>query len=701
MKMDFYLKLAVEGMLKNKKMYIPYILTCIAMFMMCYIIYFLKTSDVVLKAAGTVDIVIIIEFGIWMVVIFVGIFLIYADSFLIRRRKKEFGLYNILGMDKKNISKLLFFEILIILLITIILGFFGGILLSKTAELLLVHILNGEVDYNIGISIKAFFRISIIFCVIFLIVFLNSMRQINFSTAISLLKSENFGEKSLKKCNWIFGILGFLLLILAYYIAINESGSWVMVWFLVAALLVVVGTYGAMTSGSIILCGLLKKNKNYYYKPRHFISLSSMIYRMKRNGIGLASMCVLSTIVLVVVSTFLSSYFGVNAKFDNEFVRDTQFVVSKRDFEQIDGDFDLDILDDSYTLGLKKTISGCANDKYNIDIKDFIEYRQLSVLCKCVFDNKVNIDEKVENEFVYSDYSEHVSFLFIPIQDYNKNMNVDEKLSPGEVMIDDHLRRYNADSISFYGKNQPEKSFKIVKKDEENMKISGLTYLYQSSIIIYVSGIEEIKEISNMFLSSDSLKNDVKIESNLAFNVDYDSEEELNNFIFESSQKLRDIFKNNDKKIFFNLSNLKSMRDLPMKIMGGVWFIGIFLSVMFVWTLFLIMYYKQLSEGYEDAKKFEIMKKIGITGKEIKQGINSQLPIVFLLPLLGAGVHLAFSSHIMVKIFKLAQIYYGSHLILITLVTYLLFDLLYFVIYKITSTVYYKIVSGAEKDWEF
>ena len=697
MKLGFYFRLAIEGMLKNKKMYIPYILTCIAMFMMCYIIYFLKTSDVVLKAAGMIEIIAIIEFGIWMVAIFVGIFLIYADSFLIRRRKKEFGLYNILGMDKKNIAKLLFFEILIVLLVTIILGFFGGILLSKTAELLLVHILNGEVDYNIGVSFEALFRISIIFCVIFLIIFLNSIRQISFLTAISLVKSENFGEKP-PKCNWIFGILGFLLLIFAYYIAINESGSWIMLWFFIAALMVIFGTYGSMTSGSVILCMILKKNRAYYYKSRHFISLSSMMYRMKRNGIGLASMCVLSTIILVVASTFLSSYFGIDARFESEFTRNTQFAAIKRDFEQADGSFNLNILDDSYILETKKTIFDCANDKYNIELKDFMEYRQLSVLCKGILCNKVNIDEKIENKSVYFDDSEHISFLFIPIQDYNKNMNADEKLNHGEVMIDDHLKRFDGDSISFYGENQPEKSLKIMKKAEKNMKISSLTYLYKSSIIIYVSDVDEIKEIANMFLSRDSLENDLKIESNLAFNVESDSEEDLESFIFESNEKLRSIFKNNDQKMFFNFINLKLTRDLPMKIMGGVWFVGIFLSVMFILVLALIMYYKQLSEGYEDAKKFEIMKKIGITEKEIKKGINSQLPIVFLLPLVVSGVHLIFSLKMMSKIFKLAQIYDGSYLILITSVTYLLFGLLYLAIYKITSAVYYKIVSGMEKD---
>ncbi len=265
-------------------------------------------------------------------------------------------------------------------------------------------------------------------------------------------------------------------------------------------------------------------------------------------------------------------------------------------------------------------------------------------------------------------------------------------------MIDDHLKRFDGDSISFYGENQPEKSLKIMKKAEKNMKISSLTYLYKSSIIIYVSDVDEIKEIANMFLSRDSLENDLKIESNLAFNVESDSEEDLESFIFESNEKLRSIFKNNDQKMFFNFINLKLTRDLPMKIMGGVWFVGIFLSVMFILVLVLIMYYKQLSEGYEDAKKFEIMEKIGITEKEIKKGINSQLPIVFLLPLVVSGVHLIFSLKMMSKIFKLAQIYDGSYLILITSVTYLLFGLLYLAIYKITSAVYYKIVSGMEKD---
>ena len=303
MKTGFYPKLALDGIKKNKRMYLPYILTCIGMVMMQYIIGFLQYSDMLASMPGARTAQEMIKMGVWVIAVFAGIFLFYTNSFLIRHRKKEFGLYNILGMGKRNIGFILFWENLIISVFSVAVGLILGIAFSKLAELGFVNIVNGDVTFAITVSAKAIIQTAAIFGVIFVLLFLNAIRQVRFSSAISLLKSENIGEKP-PKGNWFVGILGVVILGAAYYIAVSiKDPLTALTLFFAAVIMVIIGTYLIMIAGSVLFCRILQKKKNYYYKSNHFISVSSMVYRMKRNGAGLASICILATMVLVMISS--------------------------------------------------------------------------------------------------------------------------------------------------------------------------------------------------------------------------------------------------------------------------------------------------------------------------------------------------------------------------------------------------------------
>lgn len=311
MKTGFYPKLAFDGIRKNRRMYVPFICTCIGMVMMFYIISYLHYSDSVAAMRGGAIVQTMLNLGTITVGIFSCIFLFYTNSFLIRRRKKEFGLYHILGMGKRNIARILFWETMLTALISLVIGIGFGILFSKLAELGMLRLMHAQATYSMQISPDSILFTITVFGCIFILLFFNALRQIHFSGAISLIRSENVGEKP-PKGNWILGILGLGCLVVAYYLAVTVADPVsALGMFFIAVILVIFGTYLIMIAGSVLFCRLLQKNKHYYYKANHFVSISSMVYRMKRNGAGLASICILATMVLVMLSTTVSLYFGM------------------------------------------------------------------------------------------------------------------------------------------------------------------------------------------------------------------------------------------------------------------------------------------------------------------------------------------------------------------------------------------------------
>lgn len=439
MKTGFYPKLAFDGIRKNRRMYVPFICTCIGMVMMFYIISYLHYSDSVAAMRGGAIVQTMLNLGTITVGIFSCIFLFYTNSFLIRRRKKEFGLYHILGMGKRNIARILFWETMLTALISLVIGIGFGILFSKLAELGMLRLMHAQATYSMQISPDSILFTITVFGCIFILLFFNALRQIHFSGAISLIRSENVGEKP-PKGNWILGILGLGCLVVAYYLAVTVADPVsALGMFFIAVILVIFGTYLIMIAGSVLFCRLLQKNKHYYYKANHFVSISSMVYRMKRNGAGLASICILATMVLVMLSTTVSLYFGMDDVLSNRYPYQFNTTVSYNSF---------DTMSDENTASILKLASD-AMDKYECTQSNVSDYRS-ACFYGYLIDNDFVCDAKFDSHSETTNYLEGTMFYFVPLSDYNKMMGTNETLASDEALLfSTRYSDYNESTISF------------------------------------------------------------------------------------------------------------------------------------------------------------------------------------------------------------------------------------------------------------
>lgn len=680
MKLGMYPKLAFDGIRKNKRLYVPYILTCIGMVMMHYIIDYIHYFAWLDTLPGGEMVGEILVLGEIVIAIFSGIFLFYTNSFLIRRRKKEFGLYNILGMGKRNLSLIIFWETVIIVAISLGVGIPAGILLSKLAELGFVNILRGDVTYSLYVSFDSILTTATVFGIIFLLLFLNSVRQIRFSTAISLLKSENVGEKP-PKANWILGVLGIVLLGGAYYIAVvTKNPISALALFFVAVVMVIVGTYMTMISGSVMFCRLIQKNKGYYYRPNHFVSVSSMVYRMKRNGAGLASICILATMVLVMISSTASLYFGGEDALTARFPRDINYTLYMSDFSY-----------DSIEEVRQRLVDSAAEN--GVTPENTVDFRCISV-AGYLKDGRVEtdvsyfspLDESMLGTGLYE-------FCFVPLEDYNRMYGTRDTLSDGEAMICVFRGNYDLDSISFNNG----RTFRITKQVNT----------------FYTDGDSAVSIIPTMYIIVPDIGEAVKGLSELAdFNGDrmvtpmwiyaYDTglpQKEQSDYGIAQYNFLRDNI--NMEKYGLTKRTLdirEANREDFFGLYGGLFFLGIMLSIVFLFAAVLIIYYKQISEGYEDQARFEIMQKVGMTDRDIRKSINSQLLTVFFLPLVLAAIHLSFAFPIIRRLLLLFNLNNSLLFALVNIGCFAVFALFYTVVYKITSNAYYNIVSGT-KEW--
>ena len=680
MKKFFYPRLAFDGIRKNKRLYLPYILTQIGMIMMYYIVIFLRYGESLKGTFGEGTVSIVLMLGGWVIAIFACIFLFYTNSFLIRRRKKEFGLYNILGMDKKNISILLFWESLITSAISLFCGLVLGVALSKLAELGLVKAIGGtDISYVFHVSPTAILLTVGVFAVIFLLLFINSVRQIMGASAVTLIRSENLGEKP-PKANPLLGIIGAVLLIGAYITAvvITEPLSAILVFF-IAVIMVIIGTYLLMIFGSVLLCRFLQKRKNYYYKPNHFISVSSMTYRMKRNGAGLASVCVLATMVLVMISSTTCLLFGTEDSVNTRYPRD---IVLSTGFDTIDG------LDDS---NLEKVAAGvdslAASHKANAS--NFASYR--SVVTVGTISDGGKLVAGGTGVTIGSNSNAYICFDVVPIEDYNAVMGTNETLEPDEVIVYGYRMKYKYDTVTL----GDGKTYKV-KKTADSFLIDGDSAVnIASSIYIFVP---DFKSAATDFAKPENHNGvrTVNYKYFRFFDTDLDTagERALCNDYIDATKPAMSSYGN---MMTFSIDSCNVGRDDYYSTFGSLFYLGVMLSVVFIFAAVLIIYYKQVSEGYEDQSRFEIMQKVGMTKKEIRKSINSQLLTVFFLPLAGAGLHMIFASIIIRRILLTFNFNNPVLFAVTTLVCFVVFALFYTLIYRVTSNAYYKIVSGAKE----
>lgn len=669
-----YPRLAVTGIMKNRRTYLPYILTCSGMVMMYYIISFLSVSGFVREMKGGDIMQAYLGFGCGVIVVFSAIFLFYTNSFLIRRRKTEFGLYNILGMGKRNIALILMWETVIIYLFSLVAGISCGVLFSKLAELLLAKMLNSGASAEFSVEYSSMLWAAIYFAVIFLLIMLNSLRQISLSKPVELMKSENFGEKP-PKANYFLAVTGVLLLGLAYYIALfTEDPTAALLLFFVAVILVIIATYLLFVSASVALCRLLQKNKKYYYKTNHFISVSQMTYRMKRNGAGLASICILSTMVLVTLSSTTCLYVGEEDMLKGRYMRNVAV--------------------DNYTIDqdvakLTENTVDSVLEKYGEKAENILTLRYLDI-SGGFKDNTVTLDSRNADELLGSGGYEVRELFIIPVSDYYRITGNSIELKENEAALFSVGKDFPYDSIDI----KEYRALYIKERVEDFMDIRSANMQMIPACYLFVQSEEILLKLDE--IQNEIYKNRYSLLHNY-YGFDLICDEEKQSAIGTEIQKsiiaLRD--EAEDKWSVKIECTAKDKAEF-YSLYGGLFFLGIVLGTVFICAAALIIYYKQISEGYEDKAKFEILQKVGMTKEEIRKSINSQVLTVFFAPLIFAGIHMAFAFGIISKMLALFGLTDSGLFAIVALCCFLLFGLLYAAVYIITSKRYYKIVSGRE-----
>ncbi len=675
MKRSLYPRLAWNGMKNNKRLFVPYILAAAGTAAVFYIMFFLSTGGIPDDMRGAASAETALGLGVFVIVIFSLIFLFYCNGFLVRRRYREFGMYSVLGMNRRNISRVLAWETLFTAAFSILGGVFLGVLFSKLAELGFVRAVGGEPDYVLRISVSALLYMLLYFGGIFLLIYISSLIKLHRSTAIDLVGSESRGEKP-PRANPVLGIAGIVILIAAYYLSLSiEDPISAFTTFFIAVVMVILGTYLVFISGSVLLCRLLQKNKSYYYKPQHFVSVSSMAYRMKRNGAGLASICILATMVLVMVTSTSCMYFGTENTLRSRYPRDIQFSLS---YER------LAALSEEKISATREKLLDAIGDAEKSDVLDYRE-ALFTLAAGAINDNKTSQSTSIAG------YGSSVNVAIVPLSDYNKAAGTNETLGEGEVLM--HTLRLNGtlDKLSIGGE-----SFTVAKRLDSMPLADGSEASDISPTITLV--VSDFDGVVSRIIGDGGSENAVRLYWKYAFNTTEDAERQLEissavGAAVDDCRLIGDIDGSGDGWSMLSTELRASARDELRAMTGGLFFLGIILSIVFICAAVLIIYYKQLSEGYEDAGRFEIMQKVGMTKQEIRRSINSQLLTVFFLPLVFAGLHLSFAFPFIRKILYLFSFYNTGFLVGTTVISFLVFAALYALVYKKTSNTYYKIVT--------
>ena len=673
MRHKLYPRLAWQGITKNKRLYLPFLLTCVGMVMMTYILLSLASSPLLKTIPGGDAMPMILGLGSFTMAAFAVLFLFYTNSFLIRRRNREFGLYNILGMGKGNLAKVLAWEAVIMALFSIAAGEALGILLSKLFELVLINIVDGSVQMDFTVSVPAVTMTAILYLGIFALLFLRSLVTVCKTNAAALLRSEAYGEKP-PKANWAFGLAGFVILGAAYYTAVTiKQPLTALAVFFIAVLMVIVGTYLIFISGSVLLCRVLQKNERYYYQKNHFISVSSMAYRMKRNGAGLASVCILATMVLVMLSSTTCLYFGTEDALRTRYPQDLSIELR---FVKDDGGAN----EENIAIARSMIESVIAQD--NLDVQEQFDTRSAwfsGLLTGNTFTRA--------QESTLMDYERAVDLTILPLEDYNRMTGQSLALAPDEAYICSPRLAYTQPDLNIgelcYRIKGQQPNFGGFGADSAN--ITTTVYLIVPDFDAAINALQtqdtRYPVVVSWQYSFDSTSPD---EAQIAFVAD-----------------VLGTFADNKEGLTYASYTVESLafsRNDFQGTYGSLFFLAILLSIVFLAAAVLILYYKQVSEGYENQARFEIMQRVGMTKTDIRKSINSQLLLVFFLPLLFAGLHLGFAFpfiHKMLVLFNLTDL---KLLIGTTVITFAIYAVFYTIVYRITSNSYYSIVAGAKEE---
>ena len=685
MRKALYPKLAWDGLRKNRQLAWPYLLTCVCMVAMLYILCFLASPAILsLLPRGKSSVEAVLTLGQLVMVLFSLIFLFYTHSFLQRRRTREFGLYNVLGMSRWNLARIVTWESAISAAIALAGGLLAGVGLSKLAELGLVNLMGGEIDYRLRVSGIAVVKTALFFAGIFGVIWLAVLIRMARGSAVSLMKAENVGERP-PKGNWLLAGLGIALLGAAYCMAVGiDNPLDALMWFFVAVLMVIVATYLLMIAGSVKLCRLLQRNKGYYYQPRHFVSVSSMAYRMKRNGAGLASICIIATMVLVMLSATTCLWFGTGDSILNQYPREINLDVEMNDAAQL-GDDNLD--------RIRGAVSAVAAEN-GAAVENVYDFRYVYLVGE-QRGSRIQCDYGMVGGSV--SFGNLCELFVVSAEDFAARTGRPVALADGEALVIPDRCEFSADTLTV-AVGDASRNFRVASVESAGaMKDHALAAL-SASLTVVVPDLEAAFE----GLSLENAYGRRAAVPKWSYGFDTGLSERDNKALGQALNRTLEALPSDGGKgegwRGILLNTRADGADDYYASNGSLFFIGIILSVVFLMAAVLIIYYKQVSEGYEDAKRFDIMRKVGMTKPEIRRSVSSQLLTVFALPLGFAGLHLIFAFPMIRRVLMLFSLYNVGLFVRTTMISFAVFAAFYAVVYRLTSGVYYRIVSGASED---
>lgn len=659
---SFYTKLALSNMRKNSRIYLPYLLTCIGSVMMFYNMMYIAVSEGLAAMPGAESVGLMMSFGVVVIGIFSFVFLLYTNSFVIKQRKKELGLYGILGMEKRHVSRLVFVETALTSLISIGAGLLFGILFSQLALMILLRILDMSTPLRFEVNPMAIIVTVALFAAIFFITMIRNQIQVGLSRPVELLRGGSVGERE-PKTRWLLALIGAVTLGLGYYISLTvENPIDALFFFFAAVLLVVIGTYCLFVAGSITVLKLLRSNKHYYYRARPFISVSGMIYRMKQNGVGLANVCLLATMVLVMVTTTVALYIGSEQSLDGNMDSDVEITLNADAASQLD------------TI---EQICRSAAAEHGLNISDYESYTGLSVAFArdgSVFDAG---DDAVS--------AGRIAMVYLMTDKEHLRATGEELgLSDGQAAVFS-VRQVMPEEFSIMGL-----SYTVAKRLEATpaeINLGGLRNYEAHVVVVTEKDYNAIYERQVEVYTQKPIGAPSETQSNVFFCLDGDRAEQA-----DYTDALSGALKEQLGGDLLYLRGKASIAETYYDIYGGFIFLGVFLGLIFIMAAALIIYYKQINEGLVDRERFHIMQKVGMSAQEVRRSIRGQILTVFFLPLAAAGLHLTFASPILLKLLGIFGLNDTQLYVTVALCTAAALALIYVLVYTLTAKAYYRIV---------
>ena len=669
-----YPRLAWQNIKGDRRFFAPYFLALLGNVAAFYIMTALAVDPGMSQLHGAMYVQSFCFMGMFIAAVFSAVFLLYVNGFLMKQRKKALGLYNILGMGKSHIAAVLFFETLFVGGAGIVCGLLTGLLFHKLVTLALYKLLRFAVPFGFAISWDAMARTAILCGVPIGLTLLPNLNKVRVSKPIELLYGSQVGERE-PRTKWFMTLLGVLTLGAGYYIALRTTnGMEAIAFYFVAVFLVIIGTYCLFTAVSIFVLKALRANKRFYYKTSHFISVSGMLYRMKQNAVGLANICILSTMVMVMVSGTLSLYLGTQDIVNRQAPSDLTVLVR----------YDPDEAEPFDPAAMLRFQEGFIQDQ-GYSVSEDLIYSSFTFTVGRLPDGSYT----TENDLVTLGTA--ITTIQVLTQDaYAAATGVSLGLEAGEVAFggeEDVLTIHwgTLEGAGSFGRSD----LTVAQHLEESLSADAAVSDTSTLVVADTAALMELYENQKEAYGEDSSW----MEWQASFSVGA-TDEELRAVQQAYNQYVRDdaVFAGTGKWWSCGWTLRCDVEADAYGLAGGFLFLGIFLGTIFLMATVLIIYYKQISEGYEDKARFEIMQKVGLSREEVRASIRSQVLMVFFLPIAVAAIHILFDFNMVEKLLTLFQVYNTTLTALCTLGTVLVFFLVYGAVYLLTARTYYKIV---------